>query len=226
MNVKVKAVQGCKVGYARVSSEDQNLGRQFEAFKKIGIEKIFYEKAQGDAFGEGRPELLNVMKYIREGDTLYFCSFDRLSRNHIQLLNLIEEIKSKGVSICFIEEHININPSIENPYDELNANIFSAFAHFFKKQLKRRQKQGIDLAKQSGTYKGRTPKLNNELKLEVMRSIILDDVCSSKVEKKYKISRSTVWRIAYKDPSLNDERNKLIKGKLEKKLKDLNSSKY
>lgn len=222
MNVQVKAVQGCKVGYARVSSEDQNLERQFEAFKSLGIEKIFYEKAQGDAFGAKRPELLNVMNYIREGDTLYFCSFDRLSRNHIQLLNLIDEIKKMGVSICFIEEQININPGVENPYDELNANIFSAFSQFFKKQLKLRQKQGIAIAKESGIYKGRTPKLSKELKLEVMQSIILDDQCSSKVEIKYKISRSTVWRIAYKDQSLNDERDSLIKVKLERQLKELN----
>jgi DNA invertase Pin-like site-specific DNA recombinase len=219
MNVQAKAVTGCKVGYARVSSEDQNLERQFEEFRRFDVEKIYFEKVQGDKLDGDRPELLKLMDYIREGDTVYFASFDRLSRRHLRLLSLIEEIKAKGVAIHFIEEAIYISPTVENPYDELNANIFSAFAQFFKKQLKIRQRQGIKNAKKDPTkYKGRKPKLEKQQKLDVMENIILGNCCYSIMQEKYEISRSTVWRIAYQDPTLADERNDFIKANLENQL--------
>ncbi|WEH90843.1 recombinase family protein (plasmid) [Acinetobacter soli] len=132
MNKEDKEPRGFKVGYARVSSEDQNLDRQLETFKNLELDKIFFEKVQGDKEDKDRPELIKFMDYLESGDTAYFSSFDRLSRKNLRLLSLIEEIKSKGVSIHFIEERIYLSPTIENPYDELNANIFAAFSDFLK----------------------------------------------------------------------------------------------
>lgn len=212
---------GFKFGYARVSADDQNLGRQIETLRGLGVpeEHIYTEKEQGDKFGADRPQLEALIHYVRKGDQLYVASFDRLGRSHIDLLNLIERIKAKGVSIHFIEERINISPIIRDPYDELNANIFSAFADFFKKQLKIRQRQGIKLAKENGVYKGRKPKLEKDKKIEILRKVILEGYCASEIELEYKVSRTTIWRIIKRDESISDERNEIIKQKLKKDLK-------
>ncbi|MDV7585681.1 recombinase family protein [Acinetobacter baumannii] len=214
--------RGYKVGYARVSTEEQNLDRQIEAFNKIGLDKIFYEKVQGDKEDKDRPELQKFLSYLEEGDIAYFASFDRLSRKNLRLLNLIDEIKKKGVSVHFIEERIHLNPIIENPFDELNANIFAAFSDFFKKQSKIRQAQGIELAKKDPKkYTGREPILSLTKRKTILKLIMVKGMPYSKVGKKYGVSRTTLWRIVYRDKALNDYRAECIRMKCETDLKNM-----
>ncbi|MFC6631502.1 recombinase family protein [Acinetobacter beijerinckii] len=163
------------------------------------------------------------MDYLKSGDTAYFASFDRLSRKNLRLLSLIEEIKSKGVSIHFVEERIYLSPTIENPYDELNANIFAAFSDFFKKQLKVRQKEGIKAAREAkpDLYQGRKTALSLRVRKNILTKIILKQSSYAEIQARYSISRSTAWRVAYKDESLVKLRQECLKLRYENELKKL-----
>jgi DNA invertase Pin-like site-specific DNA recombinase len=194
-----------KVGYARVSSSDQNLDRQLESLKGLGVEKIFSEKGSGVTASHDRPELQKMLEFIREHDEVFISSFDRLGRSSDDLFRLINLIKEKGAGIHFIEEKLSLSNGAENIYEELNIRILAALAEFARKQIKNRQKEGVELAKARGVYKGRAPKLKEEEKLEVLKKIVLENYRVKVVQEEYKISRATVWRIV-NDPAFGKKK--------------------
>ena len=144
-----------KIGYARVSTTDQNLGRQLEQLQKAECKKIFQEKISGK--NTNRPQLQAMLDFIRENDEVVVISMDRLGRNSRDISNIIEQIKQRGATINIL----NL-PSFEGVKDRNLKNLLTNLvleiqkytAEQERKTILERQKQGIKLAKERGVYKG------------------------------------------------------------------------
>ena len=96
-----------KIGYVRVSTQEQNESRQTEAFASMGIEKVYIDKQSGK--NTNRPKLSEMLSYIREGDTVVVESISRLARNTKDLLDIVEKIKGKGADFISLKENIDTN---------------------------------------------------------------------------------------------------------------------
>ena len=143
---------GKKVAYVRVSTVEQNEGRQLEALKKYDIDKIFLEKVSGK--NTDRPQLTLLIDYVREGDTLYIESFSRLARDTRDLLNLLEIFRDKNVGVISLKEKIDTTTAS----GKLMITLIGAVATFERDIMLERQREGIAIAKAQGKYKGRQPK--------------------------------------------------------------------
>lgn len=150
-------MKGCKVGYIRVSSLEQNPERQLEG---IEIHHSFIERLSGK--NRERPKLEEMMRFIRIGDEVHVHSMDRLARNLEDLLNLVKDILAKGCSVHFLKEKLEFNSDETNPMGKLMLSIFGAIAEFERALIRDRQREGIEIAKRKGKYKGRPPSLGEE----------------------------------------------------------------
>jgi len=140
------------IAYIRVSTIEQNEGRQIEMMKGYSIDKTYTEKASGkDA---NRPQLLAMLDYARDGDTVYIESFSRLARNTIDLLQLIEQMNGKGIKVISIKEGLDSS----TPTGKMMLTMIGAIATFERENMLERQREGIALAKTEGKYKGRASK--------------------------------------------------------------------
>jgi DNA invertase Pin-like site-specific DNA recombinase len=146
-----KGVYTMKVAYVRVSTVEQNEGRQLEALKKYDIEKWFIEKVSGK--DTNRTELKNMLDFVREGDTVVVHDFSRLARSTKDLLEIVELLNNKGVAL--VSNHESIDTS--TPSGKLMLTMLGAIAEFERTNLLERQAEGIALAKKEGKYKGRKP---------------------------------------------------------------------
>lgn len=136
------------VAYVRVSTVEQNEGRQIEALKKHGIEKWFTEKVSGKDMN--RPELQKMLEYVREGDTVYIHDFSRLARSTKDLLEIVECLQAKGVHLVSNKENLDTG----TPTGKLMLTMIAAINEFERQNLLERQKEGIALAKEAGRFKG------------------------------------------------------------------------
>lgn len=141
-----------KVGYVRVSSVSQNEERQLVKMQEYGVEKIFIEKASGKDIS-GRPELENLLAFVREGDSVYIHDFSRLARSVKDLLNIVEKLNQKKVSLISFKESIDTTTST----GKLMLTMIGAIYEFERENILERQKEGILLAKLENKYKGRKP---------------------------------------------------------------------
>lgn len=146
-----------KIGYARVSSLDQNLDRQLEALEK-NCSKIFSDKLSGKNLE--RPALLEMLDYIREGDIIVVTELERLGRNSKELTDLMYRIQSKGATL----EILNLpttrgieDENLRNLINNLIIEIYKYQAESERIRILERQKQGIAIAKRQGKFKGRKP---------------------------------------------------------------------
>ena len=139
------------IAYVRVSTVEQNEGRQVEGLKKYNIDKWFTEKASGKS--TDRPELNRMLEYAREGDTVYIHSFDRLARSTKDLLDIVEELQSKGIHLVSSKENIDTSTAT----GKLMFTMIGAIAEFERTNLLERQREGIAIAKKEGKYMGRKP---------------------------------------------------------------------
>lgn len=181
-----------KIGYRRVSTSQQKHDRQL-----IGLEltKVFTETASGSQVD--RPILNEMISYIREGDTVYIHSLDRLGRNALHTLTTIETMLNKGVTVTFVNENMSLNPTSNDPMKKLLLAIFSYFAEFEKNLAEERRNEGIEIGKRKGNYKGKQPRHT-----EVERQAIVkeydsrDKLTFKKIEflKKHRISNTLLWR--------------------------------
>jgi len=144
--------QFVKVGYARVSSEDQNLDRQLYALKAAGCENIYAEKVSGANIE--RLQLKEMLRYIREGDTLVISSLDRLGRSAADLLRIVDTLREKKVELESLKEKLDTS----TPTGRFTLQIFAAVAELERESIRERQKEGIAAAKRRGTKLGRPSK--------------------------------------------------------------------
>lgn len=137
------------VGYVRVSSVDQNEGRQLETMKKYGVEKVYSEKVS--AKDTNRTELQSMLDFVREGDTVVIHDFSRLARSTKDLLEIVELLNDKKVNLISSKENIDSS----TPTGKLMLTMIGAINEFERANLLERQREGIALAKKEGKYKGR-----------------------------------------------------------------------
>lgn len=145
-------------GYARVSTDDQDLTIQREALQAAGCGIIREEKASGKS-RDGRAELETLMQFIREGDTLIVTKLDRLARNTLDMLSIIQELGDRGVGFRSLAEPWADTTS---PAGKLMLTVMAGVAEFERARIKERQREGIKRAKANGVYKGGTVKHDPE----------------------------------------------------------------
>jgi DNA invertase Pin-like site-specific DNA recombinase len=180
-------MSGQRIGYIRVSTFDQNPERQLE---KIELDRTFTDKASGKDVH--RPQLEQLMNFIRDGDTLVVHSMDRLARNLDDLRRIVSDLTDRGVSIEFVKENMTFNGE-DSPMAKLMLSVMGAFAEFERALLKERQREGITLAKQRGVYKGRKPSLSDS-EIEEAKRRVDDGEKKAKVARDYGISRETLYK--------------------------------
>ena len=139
------------IGYARVSSSDQNEARQIEEFEKLGTEKNFIDKQSGRNCD--RPQLKEMLNFVREGDIIVVSEYSRLARNVQDLLNIINELKNKNVELRSLKESLDTT----TPQGRFMLTVFGALAELERESILERQREGIEIAKSEGKYKGRKP---------------------------------------------------------------------
>lgn len=137
------------IAYIRVSTEEQNYESQMEAMKDLEFAKVFTEKRS--AKDTNRPELQNMLDYVREGDTVYVKDFSRLARSTKDLLNIIDILETKKIKLISIKEKLDTS----TPAGKLMVTMLGAIYEFERANLLERQKDGITVAKKEGRYKGR-----------------------------------------------------------------------
>ncbi len=138
-----------KIGYIRVSTEHQETARQEAIMEQYKVKRVFAEKMSGK--NANRPELKAMLEYVREGDTLYIESISRLGRSTRDLLNIIDVLQRKQVTLVSSKENIDTN----TPQGRFVLSIFAALSELEREQTLQRQREGIAIAKSQGKYKGR-----------------------------------------------------------------------
>lgn len=138
-----------KVCYIRVSSLDQNEARQVEAMKDKGIEKYYIEKISGK--DTNRPKLQEMLEFVREGDQVYIHDFSRLARSTKDLLEIVEILNKKGVILKSNKENLDTS----TPTGKLMLTMIGAINEFERQNLLERQREGIEIAKREGKFKGK-----------------------------------------------------------------------
>lgn len=137
------------VAYVRVSTAEQNEARQVEALRSHNIDKWFTEKISGK--NTHRPQLQSMLDFVREGDTVYIHDFSRLARSTKDLLELVEQLQTKGVHLISNKEHLDTS----TPTGKLMLTMIAAINEFERTNTLERQREGIAIAKRNGVYKGR-----------------------------------------------------------------------
>ena len=137
------------VGYVRVSTIEQNEDRQLVTMEKYNVEKVFSEKVS--AKDTNRKELNNLLDFIREGDTVVIHDFSRLARSTKDLLEIVELLEDKKVTLISSKENIDSS----TPTGKLMLTMIGAINEFERANLLERQREGIAIAKEKGLYKGR-----------------------------------------------------------------------
>ncbi len=173
------------VGYARVSTTGQSLEAQLQSLS--GCEIVFQEKVSGAT--SDREELKRMMEYVREGDTVKITKLCRLARNTKHLLEVVELLESKKVSL----QVLNLGIDTASPTGRLMVTLIGAIATFERQLLLERQAEGIAIAKAKGKYKGRKP-------IAAAKCVQVLELCrtgcsKSEVAAQTGISLSTVYRI-------------------------------
>ena len=175
-------------GYARVSTDDQDLTVQRDALEAAGCEVIREEKVSGGS-REGRKELATLIEFLRAGDVLVVTKLDRLARSTLDMLNIIGDLGKRGVGVRSLAER---DIDTTTAAGELMLTVFAAIAQFERARIKERQAEGIKKAKEKGdVYKGGKPRID---RAEVVR-LKAEGLNPTQVAAKLGINRVTVYRL-------------------------------
>ncbi len=175
------------IGYIRVSSEGQNVDRQLDG---INLDRKFTDKVSG--LTTARPQLQACLSYIRSGDTLHVHSIDRLARSLRDLQQLVDDLVKRGVTVQFHFERL-IFTSEDNPIATMQMQMLAAIAQFERSISKKRQREGIDIAKSKGKHLGR-PKLDPTLRDQAIQ-LSIQGLNISQIAKHMKLSRASVYKL-------------------------------
>ena len=140
-----------RVGYVRCSTAEQNEARQMKMMEDQQVEKVFADKASGK--NTDRKDFKAMMAFVREGDTVIVESISRIARNTRDLLSIISELSEKGVEFVSLKENIDTT----TPRGRFMRTVFGALAELERESILERQREGIEIAKAEGKYKGRKP---------------------------------------------------------------------
>ena len=140
-----------KIGYIRVSTQEQNTIRQEVLMETLGVDEVYIDRMSGK--DTNRPELQKMMEYVRKGDTVIVESISRFARNTRDLLELVEQLTVKGVEFVSKKEAIDTT----TPTGKFMLTVFGAVAELEREYILQRQREGIAIAKANGVYRGRKP---------------------------------------------------------------------
>lgn len=179
-----------KIGYARVSTDDQNLNLQVDALTASGCESIYQEHASGKS--TARPELENVLKALRSGDVLTVWRLDRLGRSLNDLVKIVADLESRGVGFASLTEQINT----DSPSGKLVFHLFASLAEFERNLIRERTLAGLKAARSRGKRGGRPDKLSP--KDRAMAQALMQNRHNSvgDIARRFGVSRSTLYRLA------------------------------
>ena len=194
-----------KVGYARVSSADQTLDRQLGELKQAGAEKIFQERLSGKNITD-RVELLQALQFLREKDVLVVESLDRLGRNYAEIVQIVQKLDHKKIGLQILNMPI-LNQDLGDPnlqmlIRNMIIQILSWASQNEREEIKRKQKQGIMIAKEKGHYKGRPVKYaldakdaKDRMTYQVIVNKMKREEPIRKIAEDTGVARDTVYRI-------------------------------
>lgn len=181
------------IGYVRVSTSDQNLDLQLDALKQVGCDKIYKDIASG--VKTDRIGLSEVLKYIRNGDTLVVWRLDRLGRSLRHLIDTINQINDQGSYFRSLQENIDTSTS----GGKLIFHIFGALAEFERDIIRDRTKAGLEAARKRGKYGGR-PKIMDKNKIALAKSLFKDKSNSiASICEVLEVSKTTLYRCLKKE---------------------------
>lgn len=176
------------VGYARVSTQDQDLALQREALTTAGCEKLFTEKASGAQ--RDRPALQAALHYTRSGDTLVVWKLDRLARSLKQLIETVEELEERKIGLRSLTEAIDTTTS----GGKLVFHVFAALAEFERGLIRERTRAGLDAARAQGRTGGRPPAMK-AADLAAARALLRDpEITVANAAKRLGVAPSTLYR--------------------------------
>lgn len=175
-------------GYARVSTKDQNTARQITALEEAKAEEILVDKLSGK--NADRPELQKLMAKVRSGDVVKVKSVDRLARNTRDLLDILNALHDKGVTVEFIDNHMVFDGN--NPTTKFMITMLGAVGELERSFIRQRQTEGIAIAKEEGKFKGRSK--NEELRATV-KKYLTQGLSADDIAKIAGCGRATVFRI-------------------------------
>jgi len=177
-----------KIGYARVSTDDQNLDLQRDALARVGCERIYEEKASGRNIE--RPELVSCLKSLRPGDTLVCWKLDRMGRSLQDLVRVITTLKEQGIAFESLTEKIDTTSATGS----LVFHIFGALAEFERALIKERTLAGLSAARARGRKGGRPKKLS-ETQWKAIRTLLdAKELTVSEIASQFGVSRSSLYR--------------------------------
>ena len=176
-----------KIGYARVSTTDQNLDAQLDALKKAGCDEVYKDKKSGVA---DREELEKALGYLRAGDTLVVTKLDRLGRSLKKLLALVDDLKNRGIDFQSIDDGIDTSTSVGNFFFQ----VIGAFSELERNLIVERTQKGLASARKRGRFGGR-PQIHKEEKKEIAYREVMENKKSIKdIAESLGMSRMTIYR--------------------------------
>ncbi|MEB9458393.1 recombinase family protein [Bacillus anthracis] len=189
------------IGYARVSTKEQELDIQVDKLTAYGCEKIFKEKQSGAK--SDREELAKVMDYLREGDTLVVYKIDRLARSTFDLHKIARDLEAKGIGLVFIKENIDFT----TPAGKLMFTMLGAIAEFERDLINERTAEGRERAKLQGKHMGRKGKDEKQIKQAVNLFLNRDEngLSVNDIVKMTSVPRSTIY-LKVKEMNVNTEK--------------------
>lgn len=176
-----------KIGYARVSTTDQDLDLQLAALKAAGCDVIRSEKRSGTSTN-GREELKTILDFIHQGDELVVTRIDRLARSIGDLQDIVRAIKSKGATLRATEQPIDTSTAAGKAF----LDMLGVFAEFETNLRRERQLEGIAAAKDRGVYKGRPASIDPT----AVAKLKAQGLGATEIAKRLKIGRASVYRLA------------------------------
>ena len=186
------------IGYARVSKDEQNLDLQLDALNAAGVERIFSDKESGAK--ADRKGLAETLSHLRAGDVLTVWKLDRLGRNTIQLMMLLNQLHERGVEFKSLTEGIDTTTSFGRFFFTMSA----ALSQLERDRLIERTKAGLKSAKARGRTGGRRPKLSPD-QVEMAKGLLASGKTPRDVAKAFGVGRSTLYRYVPGDTSTADD---------------------
>lgn len=178
-----------RVGYIRVSTVEQHEDRQVKDLtENAEVSKVFIDKLSGK--DTNRPQLNAMIDYVREGDTVVVSEYSRLARSTRDLIDIIETLQNKGVTVISMKEKLDTS----TPQGEFMLTVFAGIATLERKLMLQRQREGIAIAKANGKYKGRQSKQKPDDWESLKAMYMSRQITVSEIAKRCDVSRPIVYK--------------------------------